>query len=275
MILRTMTLPELAEVLDWAASEGWNPGLDDAEAFFAADPNGFFVAEVDGRLAAAISVVNHSDSFAFLGLYICRPEFRGKGIGFALWTHALEHAGPRTVGLDGVPDQQANYRRSGFALASETSRFEGPLPPVPNAALRTATAADLPALIDRCSRANGYAMERFLAHWFRPTEHRRTLVLDAPNGPTGFATWRRCRLGIKIGPLLADGLEAATALLHGIAEEAPGEPLILDVPREMDALAAHCRAQGMECAFSTARMYRGTAPVTGSGLHTVATLELG
>ena len=76
---------ELVLVLDWAASEGWNPGLDDAAAFFAADPDGFFVAEdPSGEILAAISVVNHSDDFAFLGLYILRPEYRGQGIGLGL-----------------------------------------------------------------------------------------------------------------------------------------------------------------------------------------------
>ena len=73
---RTMSLDELRVVLDWAAEEGWNPGLDDAEAFHAADPEGFFLAIDKGTPVAAISVVNHSDNFAFLGLYLCRPEYR-------------------------------------------------------------------------------------------------------------------------------------------------------------------------------------------------------
>ena len=275
MKLRNMTRAELETVLDWAADEGWNPGLDDVSAFFAADPSGFFVAEQDGRLAAAISVVNHSDSFAFLGLYICHPDYRGRGIGFTLWNHALEHAGARTVGLDGVPDQQANYRRSGFVLVSETARFEGTLSPVPNAALRPATDADLPKMIARCSAANGYEMERFLETWFRPESHRESVVLDGPAGLSGFATWRRCRHGVKIGPLVADRLENATALRHGIAARLPAENFVIDVPREMSAVAEPCRRQGMECAFSTARMYRGMPPKPGREIHTIATLELG
>ncbi len=275
MILRKMTLAELTTVLDWAASEGWNPGLDDAAAFLAADPDGFFVAELDGALAAAISVVNHSDSFAFLGLYICHPDYRGRGIGMALWTHALAHAGDRTVGLDGVPAQQENYRRSGFVYASETARFEGVLSPAPSASLRPAEAADLSGMIARCAAANGYGMEPFLDSWLRPAGTRQTLVFEGEAGGPGFATWRRCQRGVKIGPLVADSLETARALLHGIAAEVPGEQLVVDVPREMTELAAHCRAEGMDCVFSTARMYRGAAPIAGSGIHTIATLELG
>ncbi|NDR57732.1 GNAT family N-acetyltransferase [Aliiruegeria sabulilitoris] len=275
MILRNLSLSELETVLEWAATEGWNPGRDDPEVFLAADPEGFFVAEVDGQLAAAISVVNHSDSFAFLGLYICHPDFRGRGIGLALWKHALEHASGRTVGLDGVPDQQENYRRSGFVTASETARFEGPLVARQNNAIRPATAAEIPGMIARCAAANGYSMDRFLSAWFRPTEHRESLVLDAGHGIAGFATWRRCRQGVKIGPLVADRMESATALMHGIAARAPDETFVIDVPREMSALAAHCRGAGMSCSFSTARMYRGTPPDAGGDIHTIATLELG
>lgn len=95
--IRLMRPDDLSRVLDWAADEGWNPGLDDAAAFLASDPEGFFVTEADGAPVAAISVVNHSPDFAFLGLYLCQPAWRGRGIGLRLWTHALTHAG----GADG------------------------------------------------------------------------------------------------------------------------------------------------------------------------------
>ncbi|MEO0387662.1 MAG: GNAT family N-acetyltransferase, partial [Pseudomonadota bacterium] len=111
---RTAPRDALDTMLDWAAAEGWNPGLDDAAAFFAADPDGFFVTLDDaGQPVAAISVVNHTPTFAFLGLYIVRPSDRGRGNGLALWRHALAHAGPRSIGLDGVEAQQDNYAASG------------------------------------------------------------------------------------------------------------------------------------------------------------------
>ena len=49
--------------LDWAATEGWNPGLDDAAAFQAADPDGFLGAFVDGEMVAGISAVAYDDRF--------------------------------------------------------------------------------------------------------------------------------------------------------------------------------------------------------------------
>jgi len=40
---RTMKRGEVDLAVDWAASEGWNPGLDDAACFHAADPGGFLI----------------------------------------------------------------------------------------------------------------------------------------------------------------------------------------------------------------------------------------
>jgi len=44
-----MNEDELNLALEWAAAEGWNPGLDDAKCFYAADPNGFFLGELAGE----------------------------------------------------------------------------------------------------------------------------------------------------------------------------------------------------------------------------------
>jgi hypothetical protein len=37
--IKTMSRKELDIAVDWARQEGWNPGLYDADAFYAQDPN--------------------------------------------------------------------------------------------------------------------------------------------------------------------------------------------------------------------------------------------
>src|SRR5690606_1981637 len=78
--IRPMTRGDLDIALSWARDEGWNPGLDDAAAFHAADPSGFLMGFVDGAPASCISVVKYGGDFAFLGLYIVQPQHRGKGL---------------------------------------------------------------------------------------------------------------------------------------------------------------------------------------------------
>ena len=270
-----MTLADLDLVLGWAAAEGWNPGLDDAAAFLSADPEGFFVAERDGVPVAAISVVNHDPGQAFLGLYICRPAFRGQGIGLALWHHALAHAGTRTVGLDGVAAQQANYAASGFRRSGATLRWEGPLAGAAATNVRPAAAADLPALMRLDAAANGHARPGFLHGWLAASETRRSFVLDGTDGPAGFATIRRCCNGSKLGPVIAPDAAAALRLIRA-ALAATGEALaVIDIPDASADFAARLAAAGLAETFRTARMYRGAPPCPGPLLQAVGTLELG
>lgn len=272
---RNASLQEVQTVVDWAADEGWNPGLDDAAAFFAAGSDGFYVAvdKSDGPVAA-ISVVNHSDQFAFLGLYIVHPDYRGTGIGLNLWRHAVARAGMRTIGLDGVEAQQANYVASGFAHAGGTTRFSGSVPGLCDAGIQDLGPDDIPALIAKEAAASGVAKPAYLRAWFQPAEHRKTLVMREDGAIAGFCTVRACRSGAKIGPLSADTPDIARQLIRHAASIFPGD-VTLDVPESATSLAALCQRLGLSPGFKTARMYRGAFTAAAPAIFAVTSLELG
>ena len=71
-VIRSMRPQEIPIAIDWAAAEGWNPGLADAECFSSVDAHGFLIGELDGRPAATISCVNYDDRFSFLGFFVSR-----------------------------------------------------------------------------------------------------------------------------------------------------------------------------------------------------------
>ena len=121
----TASAAELVKLGDWAAEEGWNPGQSDTLAFVAADPSGFLVGRLDGEPIASISAVRYGTEYGFIGFYIVRPEFRGKGYGIQLWRAGMERLAGCNVALDGVVDQQEKYRRSGFRHAYNHVRYEG------------------------------------------------------------------------------------------------------------------------------------------------------
>lgn len=263
------TRDDVTRALTWAADEGWNPGHDDASAFHAADPDGFFVATSDGVPVAAISVVNHTDDFAFLGLYLVRPAFRGQGIGLALWHHALKHAGNRTVGLDGVADQQDNYEKSGFSPVGTTTRYSGEITGQGYDDVRLATASDIETLINLEAHVSGVRKTRYMQAWLGPTETRKTWVTQG-----GFCTVRQCQVGAKIGPLVANNLDVAERLIEHAATTF-GQPIVIDVPEPSAELAQLCQGRGLAPSFHTARMYRGPFTPAPPAIYAVATLELG
>ncbi len=272
--IRNMATKDLELVLSWAADEGWNPGLDDAQTFLAADPKGFFLAFDDDAPVAAISVVNHSDDFAFLGLYICQPSHRGKGIGYSLWNHALKHAGDRTVGLDGVPEQQANYVRSGFALGGETIRFEGSVNANEAANARMVNDAVISSLISLEAKNSGWKKVGYLSTWFQDSSKRKTFLIGPPSDPRGCVTVRECQMGAKIGPLMAKDRDTALKLIEQAATVF-GNEITIDVPHSSTGLLTLCQELGLTSSFSTTRMYRGPNTKVSGEFFSVVSLELG
>ena len=123
---RVMTMAEVSTAVAWAAAEGWNPGLSDAECFYPVDPDGFFCAETDGKIVGTVSIVNYDDRFSFAGFYVVDPAYRAHGIGMELYHHSLRHAGSRIVGADGVVAMVEKYQKDGgLFLHYNNARYEG------------------------------------------------------------------------------------------------------------------------------------------------------
>ncbi len=256
-----MRRQEVRVAVGWAEQEGWNPGIHDAEAFYAADSEGFFIAELDGEPVGSVSVVNYSETFAFAGLYVVKPEFRDRGYGSRLFAAGLSHAGDRNIGGDGVLAMQEKYReRSGFSLAYRNIRFEGTgggsepegtvdLAEVPFDRLAAYDTRHFPA-----------PRPRFLEAWIRQEGTRGRAVLADDGEVAGYGVIRRCCHGHKIGPLFADTPKIAEDIFLALSAQAPGEPVYLDTPEPNAAAVALARRQGMVPVFETARIYTKAIP---------------
>nr|WP_082852771.1 GNAT family N-acetyltransferase [Caballeronia fortuita] len=276
-----MTPRDVEVALDWAAIEGWNPGLDDARAFFAADPHGFFVGTWDGAPVGCISAVAYDDAFGFIGLYIVRPEWRGKGFGLRLWTAGTTYLGARNIGLDGVLAQQPNYRKSGFVLAYRNVRYRGVASTDEDGAdaITVTDARNIPFDLLLRYDTRMFACERaaFLRAWLsQPQAHARALAAFEGDAVSGLAVIRRCGTGHKIGPLFADDLSTARALYRALVSVLPGETVFLDVPESNPAAVALAVEHDMQSVFETARMYTRAAPDVPLGnVFGVTSFELG
>ncbi|MFF9012791.1 GNAT family N-acetyltransferase [Streptomyces sp. NPDC014870] len=277
------TLQDWAVVRRWCVDEGWNPGVSDADAFFAQDPGGFFLGRVDGEPVSAISVVNYSDRYAFLGFYLVRPDLRGLGHGLATWRAGLAHAGDRSVGLDGVPDQQDNYRRSGFSAVHRTARYVGEpstpdFPGAPDPHIVPALDVDPEALAAYDSACHHADRPRFLTAWLATPGHR-ALARVVDGRLTGYGVVRPAEDGARVGPLFADTPSDAAALLDALAAEARAlgsARIAVDMPEANPAAARLALDRGLEPSFETARMYTGPVrPIPRERVFGITTLELG
>ena len=276
-VIRSMRPQEIPIAIEWAATEGWNPGLADAECFASVDIKGFMIGELDGEPAATISCVNYDDRFSFLGFYIVRPDLRGKGHGLQIWNAAVAHAGARVIGLDGVVAQQDNYRKSGFALAYTNIRYGGAVaaPAMPRADV--IALHDVPFAQVEADDAMVFPAPRsaFLRIWIGTQGHiGRGLLRDGKLA--GWGVIRPCRQGRKIGPLVADDRAAAEAVLSALLASAGGGEISLDVPSVNREAVALAESFGLVPVFETARMYTGPiAPLRVDRVFGVTSFELG
>lgn len=273
---------------DWAAEEGWNPGDSDGQAFFPADPGGFLFGRLHGEPVASVSAVRYGTGFGFVGFYIARPEVRGQGYGIQLWRAGLARLAGRNIGLDGVVDQQDNYRASGFRRAWNNIRYEG----VPSSGGGGGARGDsgdvrsgitlLDARTVPFGRLAAYdrrffpePRDAFLASWVGLPD-RTALVAVRDGELAGFAVLRACRGASRVGPLYASSQEVAATLVSGLAATAPGTPVAVDVPDVNTYAVQLMERLGLSPTFEAARMYTGPDPdVDLAGLFAVTSLELG
>jgi ribosomal protein S18 acetylase RimI-like enzyme len=259
LVVRKMTEADLALALEWAAAEGWNPGLHDAHCFYTADPEGFVLGERNGVPIGCVAAVRYGPGFGFLGLYIVKAEHRGQGFGLQLWRAALDHLGDRVIGLDGVVAQQENYRKSGFRLAFRNIRQKGRGGGAAPPGLTDLATVPIEEVLRYDETAFPTPRAEFLKSWLGQPQAVALGVVDGRR-LKGYGVLRACHEGFKVGPLFADDEETGDRLFSGLRARAPDAPVFLDTPEVNPAAVALAARHAMTPVFETARMYKNGSP---------------
>jgi len=278
---RPLQRSELDTLIEWAATEGWNPGLHDAEAFWVADPEAFVGIELEGELIGGGSIVSYAGEMGFMGLFIVKPGWRGQGLGRKFWLYRRDRLRARlrpgaSIAMDGVFAMQPFYTEGGFVFTHRNLRMEGigqASPPNPNV-------IDLAAI--PFDQVEGYDRKHFLAprrafleKWIHPKGGLACVVMNGVE-LTGYGIIRPCRKGFKIGPLFAESPEQAEMLFVILSDHATGQPLFLDTPENNPAALALAARHGLKESFGCARMVLGPLPaVPWRSIYGVTTFELG
>lgn len=260
--IRTMTRNDLDTAVEWAAREGWNPGLYDADCFFKIDKNGFFMGFLNNEPIACISAVSYDKSFGFLGFYICRPEYRNQGYGIQVWNKAISHLNTQNIGLDGVVEQQENYKKSGFKLAYNNARYKFNSRKFANnfPGIIPVSTLSFDELVKYDRQFFPADRTTFLNYWVKQPEST-ALASKINNHIQGYGMIRKCRIGHKIGPLFAETFEVADSLFQSLVNSIPeNTPVFLDIPEINPEAIKLVDRHTMTKGFSTARMYTKISP---------------
>ncbi len=280
--VRKMTREELDLCLGWAAELGWNPGLHDAEAFWAADPDGYVVAEYGGEIIGTGAIIAYGRHVGAMGLFIVREDHRGGGLGRELWYKRKEMLQSRldpgaSIGMDGVVAMQPFYAKGGFEFAHTVARHQGNFPSL----IPTEGTVDLATVpfeqVAAFDLAHfGAPRDSFLKIWNQPREGAARAILDNQGTLRAVGVIRRSTDGYRIGPLFAQTPEQAETLFLDLASHAQGAPVFLDVPTVNEPAIAMATRHGMVEVFACGRMYLGTPPpLPWKEIYGVTSLELG
>ncbi len=275
--IRRMRADEIQVAIDWAEREGWNPGIHDAETFFRADPSGFFIGEYEGQAVAVGCAVVYDAHFAFCGLYIVHPDYRGRGFGLQLTRERLRYVDNRNAGIDGVVENIPIYERIGYRLAYNNMRFYGiasgnNLDQHGIILLSQLPFEQIEAYDRECFPATRSA---FLEAWINQPDALEIGYIEGGE-LKGYGVRRKCCKGHKIGPLFADDFKIAEHLFMVLQQGIEGDVLFLDITDINPAARRLVEKHRMEKVFSTGRMYlRGQPDIADQKIFGITTFELG
>ncbi|KAM3101140.1 GNAT family N-acetyltransferase [Phormidesmis sp. 146-12] len=286
--VRSMSLADVQLALDWAALEGWNPGLEDAIAFYAADPAGFLKAEINGEMIGCISAVCYDRTFAFIGLYIVKPEWRKRGYGQQIWQAAWQQLSTRLepsqhwIGLDGVVDREATCCRLEFIPAyrhvrhvyQASSHAQGSAP-VPSDEVTPLINVPFSELVRYDAELFLASRPHFLKPWISVRGGAAYGVLSSDR-LVEYGVLRPCRQGFKIGALFADHVDIADCIFRALIGHVADQPVFIDLPDVNPAIASLIQKYRLQPVFTCVRMYHGRIPdVESDRIFGVTSLELG
>lgn len=275
--IRRMDQEDLAIAIAWAGQEGWNPGIHDGACFYACDPEGFWIAEVDGEPVALLSSVRYAARLGFLGFYLVRPDCRGMGVGRVVWRQGMDSLEGCTVGLNTAASCEAKYQKMGFQTAHHVIRYRGGAGGVLQADPYLLPLTDIP--FDRVVAFDTTfffsSREAFLASWItRPGVIALGILQDGHLA--GYGVLRQAWDGFRIGPLFALNPSHAHRLYTALKAYGGEGPVYMDIPDANPNAMELAESFGMEPVKKTVRMYSGDPPsLPLSGIYGLTSLELG
>ncbi|RKT53165.1 GNAT family N-acetyltransferase [Saccharothrix australiensis] len=241
--LRALTAADLPACLDLAADRDW-PREEAKWRFLLRVGSGF--GAFDGeRLVGTAIVTRFGDIHTVLSMVLVARSHGGRGLGRRVVAHALAFAGTPVASLCATPLGRPLYEKLGFREVGRLAGHFGVLTAPPSGATRPAARADRARLVAEDAEVFGADRSALWAELFDFAHEVRV-------AEGGFAASWRDTDRLVVGPVVADSVEVAKALIADVAGAGPARVDVADPD-----LAAWLAAHGMPARFDVARMVRG------------------
>ncbi len=256
--IRTMTAKDLALGLRLTRQAEWNQTEADWLRLMYFEPEGCFVAELDGYAVGTTTacVLGH---VAWIAMVLVDENHRRRGIGTHLLRHALDHLGSRnvpTIRLDATVLGRPVYEALGFISEYDLSRYEGiaqSYPAVPD--VGDATSDSYHDIIEFDKMITGTNREKMLIRLFEEFPHGMR-IFQRQGKIEGYVTMRPGANAVQIGPCVASN-DAGSVLLSDALNRCAGKYVFIDVPYDNARAVKMVESSGLEIQRCFTRMYHG------------------
>ena len=236
---------------------GWNQTRGDWERFLSASPQGCFVADTRGAVVGTVATISYEGRFAWIGMVLVDPAWRGKGIGTKLLRRAIEYldgCGLPSIKLDATPQGKPLYEKLGFVSEYEIERWQLQRPSALPAALRANSVDE--DILDWDREVFG-ADRSALLHSIATERPGFVLQTRSWGKLTGYSFGRRGDVADHLGPWVAQDESSARDLLNEFLLRSRGQMVFVDVIKSNSWAMKLLGEHGFRHSRSLTRMYRG------------------
>ena len=265
MRLRVMTSADIPAGMRLKELAGWNQTAADWRRFLERSPEGCFVAEVGAQVCGTVTTIAFEDRFAWIGMVLVDPEYRGRGFGTALLEraiHYLDELDLSALKLDATPQGKPLYEKLGFRSEYEIGRWTRRQPPgAAKPSLAGVRESASPALLESICEFDRqvFGADRSgLLMSLHEEAPELTVGILKDGTLAGYALGRRGSFADHLGPWMAFDPDTARQLLESFLAGSSRETQIADCLNAHAATGDLLKSFGFSYSRPLIRMFRGS-----------------
>ena len=261
--IQPLTLRHLDGALTLSTTIGWNQRAEDWRMLLDIAPAGSFAAVASGRVVGTAIGIDYG-RFGWIAMMLVDPAYRGRGLGARLLERAMMALPPTLpVRLDATPLGRPLYQRFGFEDEAVLSRHVADAPAREHLAVPQAmgscvaplTAEEQPSVVEQDTDVFGGHRQRVI-EWMMHSSPQYAWVAHDSLGRPQFCLGRTGLTFDQIGPVVAQDVEVAQALVGAALRHAAQRPAVIDAFDAHETFAAWLRGSGFRAQRPLYRMCR-------------------
>jgi GNAT superfamily N-acetyltransferase len=279
LVIRQLTEADIPFAMELKNIAGWNQVEADWQGYLAYEPEGCFLAEINGRPAGTATAIRYGTSLGWIGMVLVHPDLRRYGIGKALLNRTigyLQDIGVTCIKLDATPMGKTVYVPLGFVDEYELERYQGVAGKLPDEEASSGTLSKTTLPVKQLTQADVIPITEelmaeliaFDAQYFGVLrsevlskltlrDNRYGLCIQQDGHMLGYLLAHQGYNAVQAGPWIASSEQAAEVLFKAFMCEAVGKNILLDMPCLNDFGKALLLKHGFTVQRGFTRMYLG------------------